>query len=178
MMPYIDGRLKIITKDISSGEVIDVYGFEKNIVVDQGIDAMWLRASTDDLSETYRLDTIHLGDDYGASPRWSIFNPEPPSRGFDSSSQNVTHVLPSVEFDFPTDEVMRVTSSVIGTDMMDSYFPDDIDYRFTSASLRFNNGAVFAYKRFPIRSISRSVLVEFDWRFSVINAEEWCSNEE
>lgn len=175
MRPYIHGKLKITTKDAMTGEVIDVYGFDDNMVVDVGVDTMWLRASTDDASEQYRLDTIHLGDDYGDTSRWGIFNPEPPSRGFTATTQNVTHVIPSVDFDFPTDEVMRVTATVDGTMMMNTYFPDDIDYRFLSATLRFNNGTVFAYKRFPIRSISRAVTVEFDWRFSIINAEEWCS---
>lgn len=178
MRPRIQGKLKITTTDIETGEVIDVYGFDKNMVVDSGVDTMWLRAATDDVSEQYRLDTIHLGDDYGSDTLWGIFNPEPPSRGFTSANQNVTHVLQSVQFDFPTDEFLRVTASVSGTELMNTYFPAEIDYRFTSATLRFNNGSVFSYKRFPIRSISRAVNVEFDWRFSIINAEEWCADDE
>lgn len=163
-------------KDRKTGDIVDDYGPHDNMVVDTGINTMWLRLSNDDNSEQYLLDSIHLGSDYGDPERWSIFNPEPPSRGFTSDNQTVTHVL-SPQFDFPSDEVIKVFSVVDGQEMMNSHFPDQISYDFSSATLRFNNQEVFAFKRFPIRSISRSVIAEFDWRFRIINAEEWCDNE-
>ena len=178
MKPFIKGELKITSYSKFTGEIVDVYGFDSNIVTDSGIDTMWLRAANDDAANQYQLKDLHLGDDFGNTPRWSIFNPEPPSRGFNDSTQSVTHVVDSYSYDFPIDEVLRFYTTVDGETMMNTYFPDQISYDFTSATIRYNNGTIFAYKRFPIRSISRAVTVEFDWRFKIINSDEWCVSQD
>lgn len=145
----------------------------KNMVADVGVETMWRRVSMLDETNQFQLGTIHLGDDLGGE-RWTIFNPEPPTREFTQENQNVTYVIPSVTYEFPTDDFLRATAFIDGTTLLNENFPAEIDYRFTSMSLRFNNGEIFAYKRFPIRSISRFVSVTIDWRFRIVNDEEWC----
>lgn len=172
-MSSIEGYLKITTKD-RHGNVLDVYGFEKNIIVDQGISSMWVRATTEDSEEQYVLGSIQLGSDYGDLAKWGIFRPEPPSRGFTGDDQDVTYTVDTLEFDFPSDSVMRVYASVDGKTLMETHYPDDIDYRFSSATMRFENGDVFSFKRFPVRTISREVIVDFDWRFGIVDSSDWC----
>lgn len=177
MKPYVRGVVTITTTDAKTGEIIDQYGPADNMVVDIGVATMWKRVSTLDETNQHQLQTLHLGDDLGTDPRWNIFNPEPPARAFNQTTQNVTHVIDplKIEFDYPIDEILRVKCYLDGTTFMDDYFPGEVDYRFTSMTLRFNSGEVFAYKRFPIRSISRHVHVTFDWRFKIVNSEEWCA---
>lgn len=174
MMPYVKGEVRITMTDINTGEVVDSYGPSENMVVDIGVSTMWKRASMLDELNQFQLHTLHLGDDLG-DDRWGIFNPEPPSRMFDQTNQNITYVIPETTYEYPTDEVLRATAYINGSELMEDNWPLEVDYRFTSMTLRFNNGEVFAFKRFPIRSISRHVHVTFDWRFTIVNAEEWCS---
>lgn len=179
MKPYTKGIVTITTTDAITGEVVDSFGPSENMVTDSGIATMWRRVSTLDETNQYQLNTLMLGDDHGVDDagRWGIFNPEPPSRGFTKDNQNVTHtILPSkVEYDYPTDDVLRVRTYINGSVFMDDYYPAEVDYTFTSMTLRFNNDDIFAFKRFPIRSISRHVHVTIDWRFIMINANEWCA---
>lgn len=157
-----------------TGEVISHYGPEENMVLDVGIESMWQRLGTIDSVNNFQLNTIAFGDDFGDPTRWSIFNPEPPSRSFTGANQNVTHTLPSVTFTYPTDDVLQVTADIDGTTFMDTNFPTDVSYDFTSMTLRFINNTAFAFKRFPIRSISRYIRLKIDWRFTLVNAEEFC----
>lgn len=177
MTSRINGEIKIITRDKGTGSVIDVYDYCSNHVVDEGVVAMWQRGSATDPNEQVRLDTIKLGDDFGDTSRWSVFNPEPPSRGFTKTNQNVTYTIPSVDYTFPTDVIMKVAATIDGKSMMDANFPDKVVYNFTSATLRFSNDIVFSFKRFPVRSISREVTVEIDWRFGIVNSDDWCADD-
>lgn len=147
---------------------------ERNMVTDAGIRALWGRITTADTTASLRLDTLVLGDDFGNPNEWSIFNPEPPNRSFTAADQNATYTIPEVTFEFPSDEALRCSVLIDGTETMNNDFPEEIEYHYTSMTLRFNNGTVFSFKRFPIRSISRNVQVFIDWRFRVVNAPEWC----
>lgn len=175
MKPYVKGVVTMTTTDAVTGKVIDVY-VDDNMVVDIGVYNMWRRGSTLDETNQLQLNTIHFGSDYGPEPRWGIFNPEPPSRKFIHTTQDVNHVVNPdlVEYKYPRDDVLQVECYLNGTDFMNSNFPADVDFRWTSMTLRFMNGDIFAYKRFPIRSISRHVNVTIDWRFTIVNSDEWC----
>lgn len=175
MQPYVKGTVEMTFLD-DQGKVVDHYGPEENMVLDSGVAAMWQRLGTVDGAKSFQLDTIHLGDDFGDPNRWSIFNPEPPTRAFTEATQNSTYAFTAVDYTFPTDDVLRVVGFIEGTTFMDDNFPAEVDYRFTSMTLRFNNGTAFAYKRFPIRSVSRHVRVVIDWRFTIVNAPEWCAS--
>lgn len=177
MKPYIKGTVEITVTDLE-GNLIDHYGPEDNMVLDTGVATMWQRLSTIDSTNLTQLDTIALGDDYGDPARWSIFNPEPPAREFTEVTQNATYSLPAVDYTFPLDDALRVVGNIEGSTFMEANFPFEVDYRFSSMTLRFNNGTAFAYKRFPIRSISRHVRVTIDWRFTIVNAEEHCAPQE
>lgn len=166
------GVLAITVTDKESNDIVDSLSIS-NMVTDVGIETLWKRASMIDELNQFQLDSLHFGDDFGDG-RWTIFNPEPATRGFTKNNQNVTHKLNLINFEYPTDEFLKATAFIDGTVFMDDYFPAEVDYRYTSMTLRFKNDDVFAYKRFPIRSISRFVNVTIDWRFKIVNEEEWC----
>lgn len=151
----------------------------KNKVLDVGIAALWQRLGGPDGANANKFHNVYFGDDIGTGGSWSIFNPQPVNQSFTSANQNVTHELnpSSVSFEYPTDDVLLVTAFVDGSQFMEDHFPNEVEYRFTSMTLRTLAGTPFAFRRFPIRSISRFVQVRIDWRFTLINEEEWCSDE-
>lgn len=177
MKPYIDGQIRIQTTDNITGEMLDELSWQSNMVLDVGVEQLWRRATTEDAAGVHQLNTLYMGDDLGIGSQWGIFNPQPAQRGFTESNQNVNFVVPDTSFEFPDDESFKSIVEINGTQFMEDNFPNDIDFQFTSITLRFNNGVPFAYKRFPIRSISRFVNVRIDWLFVFKNASEFCEVE-
>lgn len=175
-MADIRGLVTITVED-KKGNVLDSYKGQ-NKILDAGISTMWQRISSPDGANANQLETLALGSDFGGGS-WSIFNPQPPNRGFTASDQIVTHTIApnSVVFDTPSDIALEVTCVIDGTSFMNSYFPTEVDYTFNSMTLRFRNGTPWSFKRFPIRSISREVVVRISWTFTIINQEEWCNND-
>lgn len=147
---------------------------EDNVVLDVGIGGLWNRIGGIDPSQSYQINTIYLGDDMGDNG--TIFNPDPPDKSFDGSEQNTTHMLDRdlLTFTYPVDSQLLITATINGEDFMNTNFPEDVEYRFTSLSVRYNNELPLAYKRFPIRSIARFVNVTISWRFTIFNEEDAC----
>lgn len=175
----IIGEVTIVTRDKTTGEVVDSFGPHRNKVTDAGVAGLWTRASTVDAGNAYRLDTIHLGSDFGDPASWSIFNPEPAQRTFTSTDQAVVWTIPSADmsFEFPTDPAMRARVLIDGQTLMDDNFPSEVNLTYSSMTLRFANGTVLSYKRFPIRSISREVDVEIVWTITLENSEDYCASQ-
>jgi hypothetical protein len=173
MKPFIQGTVGIKFFDSVTGELIDEQKPESNMVLDVGIRELWRRATLADATGVYRLNNIHLGDDIGTGSQWSIFNPQPAQRGFVGEDQNTTFIV-DADFTFPTDEELLVTVTLNGTNVMNDNFPTAVEYRFSSMTLRYANGIPFSFKRFPMRSLSRFVNVQIDWRFKFLNASEFC----
>lgn len=169
----INGLVTISTYDNITGKKIDEYGPSQNMVVDDGISYLWKRTTTKDELNQFQLKSISFGDDYGSG---SELNPESPNRGMGGDDQNVVLTFNNITFSHPKENTMRVSFTIDGTSFMNTNFPDDIDFKFTSMTLRFENGVVFAYKRFPQKSISRFITVTVDWDFIITNSEEYCNN--
>lgn len=178
MSTYIRGILSLKIIDSQTNEIIDQYGPSQNMVVDVGIETMWKRLIEEDVTNQYQLDSIFLGDDKGVGPSWSLFNPEPAGRTFTSATQGNPIRLTSSSYTTPLEDVMKVSSTIIGQTFMDDNFPAQVEYNFTSMTLRFKNGETFSYKRFPIRSITRFTNIKVDWRFKIENFEDFCYPDE
>lgn len=170
------GLVTIETIDRKTGEVIDTFGPEKNMIVDEGVSSFWKRLAKEDLPHAYVFETISIGTDFGDPSNWSKFNPEPPTRSFGTSTQDAIYACPysDMTFDYPADNIIKITALIDGVDTMTASFPTDYNAEFNSATLRFGNGDTLAYKRFPSRYVSRDVDIRIIWSLTMMNAATYC----
>lgn len=92
--------------------------------------------------------------------------PTPPKNTYNENSMDVVFDAPyvlNVGSLNPTTATFNVT--IFGDDVMDLY-PSDSSKEFNSAALHTGDGRVFAYKRFPAKSISRLVDINITWSIS------------
>lgn len=90
-------------------------------------------------------------------------NPALPLDTFNSASMAIVYT-PSVPFVIGYSSTKSVTFSLTidGADLISNY-PSDITKVITSAALHTGNGKVFAYKRFPQKSVSALVDILINW---------------
>lgn len=93
-------------------------------------------------------------------------NPRPPLDSENASSISLIYTPTddnALVIGFSGAESVTFNNTIIGTNVLDAY-PSDITKQITSAALYYNNGnAVFAYKRFPVKSISQSLDIDVSW---------------
>lgn len=172
------GVVTIETIDRSTGKVIDTFGPEKNMIVDEGVSSFWKRLATMDAPHSYVFETIAIGTDYGDPSTWSKFNPEPPSRLFGTSTQDAIYACPysAMTFEYPADNIIKITALIDGVETMTTSFPEEYSVEFSSATLRFGNSDTLAYKRFPSRYVSRDVDIRIVWSLTMMNAASFCGS--
>lgn len=173
------GQLKITTTDKETGEVLHDTGFSNNAILDTGIRELIQRLVTEDIDNSFGFYTIYLGDDYGDPDEgWTVFDPEPADRSFTEQKQNWIYFLPteSLSITYPAPGIFEVSSVMDGDEVMETNFPTEIEMTYTSATLRMNNVTALAFKRFPIRSLSRSVRITITWVITLTNGKEYCEN--
>lgn len=161
----VKGHLEMTVRSKGTGEVIDQYS-EDNVITVFGFSQLTTRFTRDDeTTGGMYLETFHLGDDTGTG---TLLNPEPENEDLLAQNQNVVYVV-------PVEDIVRVHNSskefvyntvLDGNQIMNSLFPDEIEMRYCSATMRMANGAVFSYKRFPVRSLSRYVDIDITWTFT------------
>lgn len=158
------GVYEEVVRDIKTGEVIETFK-EDNIVVDDGLDFIVTRLSTEN-TDSLILSSIKLGDDTGTG---SVINPEMPTATYNSSNQNVIYEVPNAEIsiDNPEPGALRFFATVNGATVMES-FPNDPNVVYTSATLRTVSDSVFSYKRFAGRTISALVSVDISWTIKLV----------
>lgn len=79
----------------------------------------------------------------------------------------------------PDGNTLQVGTLIDGKFVMDTYFPNEVDVVYNSATIRFENDEVFSYKRFPVRTISRLVDVQVIWTFYLVDSALYdCSIED
>lgn len=114
-----------------------------------------------DITGSY-FDHIVLGDDIGDG---TIFQPEPATANMTAADQNVVYTIPAediiINYLSPTE--FEFTTVLDGSLILDNYFPNEVDMRYTSATLRLANGKAFSYKRFDVKSLSRLVSIKIEW---------------
>lgn len=157
------GHLSIKPTYKPTGQVID--GFDdRNVITFQGTSTILNRITTP--SGGSYVTHIALGDDVGNG---TILQPEQATESLSGGSQAIVYEVPvnDITITYPNTYTFTMGTVLNGTDILDSNFPDEIDLRFTSATIRFNNGDVLSYKRFPVRSLSRLVDIEITWTISL-----------
>lgn len=163
----VTGHLKMVTRDKTSNQVIDEYS-EDNVITLFGFSSLLKRfnKATDDpeISGSY-LNTIMLGDDVGSG---TLLVPEPANENLLSLDQNVVYEVDTADLTltYNSSKQFEYTTILDGSFILDTYFPSEIEMRYTSATMRMANLGTFSYKRFPVRSLSRLVDIEITWTFT------------
>lgn len=174
----ISGVLTIREICKSTGSVLSEY-VDENVVTELGINTMFLRAFMDDPDETMKLSNFFLGIDTGAEEDnaggWDIFNPRPAQPYYTSLNQFSVYEVPESDMviDYPSQNTLQAGTLLDGEFILNTFFPDAVDLRYTSATFRFANDTTFSYKRFPIRSLSRLIDVQIVWTFDFQNAQDF-----
>lgn len=167
----IDGRFYIIERSKVTGQVVGRFD-EPNVITEQGINNLFVSLTLANADNSNVLKNFHLGNDYGAEEEpaggWTVAEPRPANKTFSSLNQFVLYEVPQADMvvSYPTQNSIQYSTLLDGTVILDAYFPANDDLQYTSATLRFGNNTAFAYKRFPVRSLSRLIDVQVVWEFT------------
>lgn len=156
-------RLEVIDKETK--EVIDSYD-EENTITYEGFSEIINRLTKGDSSITDSwIKTIVLGDDVGTG---DVFEPQSENPALNALDQSIVYEIPEediiINYTSPTE--FDLSTILDGTTILETNFPTDVDMRFTSATIRFQNDKTMSYKRFPVRSLSRLVDIRVVWVIS------------
>lgn len=166
----VRGHLTIREFDSQSGNLINEYA-EKNVITLEGYEEVMSRILDNGSSvEDSILERIVIGDDTGSG---DMIDPEDATDGLTSDDQDIVYeVRPEdMEFNRITSRNTEAVTFLDGTYIMDTYYPDEVDIRYCSATLRFKNGVTLSYKRFPARSISRLISIQMVWSITFDKCE-------
>ena len=170
----------IIIREFSkeTGELVGEYT-DENVVTELGINTLFLRMTLSDDPNIMRFDHFTLGNDDGSAEEpgagWAPLNPKPALKRYTTLNQYTVYDVPygDMVFDYPNTNEMQAATLLDGNYILDSFFPDQVDMVYTSATLRFRNNTTFAYKRFPARSLSRLIDVQIIWTFKIVNEYDY-----
>lgn len=163
---FINGDLGVYTRSKEDGTIIDSFE-EHNVITAQGASEFLARLTKNDstVNNSY-VRNIVLGDDVGTG---TLLNPQSANETYTSTNQTSVYTISNndITVTYPDPFTFEFNTILDGTYILDTYFPSDIEMRFTSATLRYNNGKTLAFKRFPVRSLSRLVDIEIRWTVSL-----------
>jgi len=111
--------------------------------------------------DTIVVETGSSGVSVSGAP--SLDNPIPPSDTYNASTMSIIYTDPDpFTVGYSNSTSVTFSSTISGVDVM-TYYPLDITKIITSAALHTGNTNVFAYKRFPQKSISKLVDILVNW---------------
>jgi len=167
------GHLTMIahTKDPKTGEIksSETIFDEDNVITNEGLAEAMKRLTFPD-GDSNAVDAyvynIVLGDDVGTG---TLLDPQIAVSSLKSTDQSVVYEIPNsdISFTYTTSTELKLGTMLNGTSILDTYFPNDVDMRYTSATIRLKNGKSLSYKRFPVRSLSRLVDIEIIWTLTL-----------
>lgn len=150
------GVFAVTVTNRDTGEVVDEYK-ERNVLVLDSKTAI-TRAIAGNPFGVIR--TIKLGNDNGGGTNDSPF---PAQESYDENVMNVVYQKNSgIQVGYPNPITVAFNTTIRGDDVMDNY-PGETNIMFCSAALHTNDGKVFAYKRFPQKSISGVLDISIVW---------------
>lgn len=162
------GVVTINTYEAGTNILVDSYK-DNNTVTTEGLTEIINRILTNSGTSDSIVTNIKLGDDAGNG---TLLSPEDATANLTYSDQDVVYDIKKSDTDINASGGDRITASVVieGSDVMNNEFPTDIVLNFCSATLRFESGSTFAYKRFPVRSLSRLVDISITWEIELLYA--------
>lgn len=157
----ITGKISMSLVDANTKKVIEEHS-EDNIIVLDARNAIIKAIGNPELEST--ITSIKLGDDVGTGTQE---NPQ-------AAQNNYTEATMSVVFDAPYELIVgqldplstTFNVTIVGADVLEQY-PEDASKILTSAALHTGDGKVFAYKRFPAKSISALVDLNITWTITI-----------
>lgn len=169
----INGVITIRTLSKETGEVLDEF-VDNNVVTLNGMQKLWTRMASSENAAANKLSNFVLGSDYGVEEGgdWTVFSPKPANKEYTKDNQIdfYTDSESNIAFTYPSDTEMQVGTILDGTYIINNFFPDETIVFYNSATIRFGDGTVFAFKRFPVRSITKVVDVQISWRFTLVDS--------
>lgn len=155
------GVVTINTYEAGTQTLIDSYK-DNNTVTIEGITEVISRLLSNSGTSDSIVTRMVLGEDAGSG---TMLSPSAAQPTLTSNDQSVVYEVRSQDLDISSSGARRIIASVMieGSDIMNNQFPEDIVLNFCSSTLRFENGTTLAYKRFPVRTLSRLVDITITW---------------
>jgi hypothetical protein len=159
----------------ATGEIEYEY-IDNNVVTEQGINTLFLRAVLADTNADMTLDHFVLGNDTGNEENpgqgYGVLNPKPAEKSYTILNQFSVYEVPKTDMvlDYPDANTLQAGTLLDGKYILDTFFPGEVDLQYTSATFRFSNNTAFSYKRFPVRSLSRLIDLQIIWSFRFTNS--------
>lgn len=157
------GYLKITHTDKTTGNVVSVHD-DYQIITGAGVTQLIKRISSDTVNESgaYFWNII-LGDDVGSSG--TPASPQNATQLYTSADQSVVYEIPNgdITFSEPLPHHLQMNTTLDGAAIIAAEQPASGSIKYSSATMRFFDGTVFAAKRFPTVIISNSVSIEITW---------------
>lgn len=98
----------------------------------------------------------------------SLDNPEPPKDYYDNTTMDVVYTQTGLNANFPNERTVNFSVTITGADVM-ALYPSENFVEITSAALHTNDDELFAYKRFPQRSISDVLDIAVNWSIAIFD---------
>lgn len=150
------GIFSVKVTNRETGEVVDEYE-EQNVLVLDSKTAITRAIAGNPLGV---IRTLKLGDDNGGGTN---DNPFPAQESYDEGVMNVVYEKNTgIQAGYPNPITVAFNITVKGEEVMENY-PGQTNIIFCSAALHTNDGKVFAYKRFPQKSISEVLDISIVW---------------
>lgn len=161
----IQGFLVITSRNKETGEIVDKFE-DKNLFLNLGRSNM-LRAISTLASDDYVIKDLRFGTDFGDPVTYDKFNPEPAQLTFDSTTQDVLFTIsyPTLSHIYPDYKSIKFSCVLDGSAILD-LFPGEVDVQYNSVALYNTVDNPFAYRRFPVKSLSRLISVTVEWTIS------------
>lgn len=175
----VKGVLTIKEFSKETGELLSSWT-DENVITTLGMNTLFLRAALPDEEETMIFHRFCIGIDTGdnedPSGGWDDLNPRPAKKEYTSLNQYVVYEVhpEDMVYDHISTHEFQASTLLDGEYVLNTFYPDDPDIRYTSATLRFENDTTFSYKRFPVRSLSRLIDVQLMWSFTFENKDGFC----
>lgn len=159
------GVVTINTYESGTDNLIDSY-CDNNTVTIEGLTEIINRILTNTGTTDSIVTRMVLGEDFGSG---SMLSPSDATPTLTGDSQIQVYEIQQSDLTISSTGPRRLVASVVmyGSDIMNNEFATDIVLNFCSATLRFENGVTLAYKRFPVRSLSRLVDITIAWEIQL-----------
>lgn len=159
------GIVTINTYESGTENLLDSY-CDKNTITIEGITEIINRILTNSGTSDAIVTRLVLGDDAGTG---TLLSPSAAQPTLSGSDQSQVYEVRTGDLQIGSSGSRRIVASAVmyGSDIMNNEFPTDIVLNFCSATLRFENGVALAYKRFPVRSLSRLVDITITWEIEL-----------
>lgn len=158
----LKGRFSVDLIDKETGEIVESYE-DNNLIVDLAGQAI-VNCVSGGLQSDWAINNVWIGDDVGTGDK---FTPQAPQPDYTSANIDLIYQTPTLNVAYPTPVSVMFNITIDGNVIVDAsntkYGLTGDTADITSTALMTGNGSVFAYKRFPVKVITRFVNLLIRW---------------